>query len=407
MAAKRLVLLYHFFAPDDVVSSVQFSELGEALQQRGWEVEAWPCNRVHSGGRRSLPLTEEVNGVKVRRIWRPAWRQSSGIGRMLNAMWMVGRWGLRAATAKRHPNEVVVVGTDPVMGVFTAVPWKLFRHGSKVAHWCFDLYPEAAVADEKLSAGGPAERLFSWISRLGYRRCDYVADLGACMRRRLEPSIGAARSGTITPWALVEPEAPPEPDEEVRENLFGDARLALLYSGSFGRAHSYREFLSLARELRGEGVGFCFAGRGHRTDELKSAVESDDTNVTFAGFAPEAELEKRLTSCDLHLVSLTPEWTGTVVPSKFFGALAAGRGVLFAGAEDSAIAQWIREHRVGWVVTSENAPQVADELRQLTAAPDRLFELRRHCHAVYHKQFSRGRMIDKWDHELTQILTRR
>ena len=37
----------------------------------------------------------------------------------------------------------------------------------------------------------------------------------------------------------------------------------------------------------------------------------------------ETELEKRLSACDFHLVSLRPEWTGTVIPSKFFGALSA------------------------------------------------------------------------------------
>lgn len=404
MADKRLVLLYHFFAPDDVVSSVQFSQLGQALQQRGWEVEAWPCNRVHSGGRLSLALAEDVNGVKVRRVWRPAWRQSSGLGRMMNAVWMVGRWGLRAALARRRPREVMIVGTDPVMGVVAAVPWKFFRRGSKVAHWCFDLYPEAAVADEKLSAGGFAERLFSWLSRLGYHRCDYIADLGPCMRKALEPNTSGSRVSTITPWALVESEAPPEPNAAVRASLFGDARLALLYSGSFGRAHSYTEFLRLARELRDDGVGFCFAGRGHRADELKAAVGPEDKNVRFAGFAAESELESRLTSCDLHLVSLNPEWTGTVVPSKFFGALAAGRGVLFAGSEHSAIAYWIREHRVGWVLTPDNVAAVAAELRDLRSSPDRLRGLRDHCHAVYQLHFSRENMIDKWDEDLTSLL---
>ncbi|TWT78417.1 putative glycosyl transferase [Posidoniimonas polymericola] len=404
MSAKRLVLLYHFFAPDDVVSSVLYSELGAELAKRGWQVEAWPSNRLHSGGNASLPHSEALDGVRVTRVWRPAWVQSSGLGRMLNAVWMVGSWGLRAAFTRRHQHEVMLVGTDPVMGVSAAVPWKLFRRHSRVAHWCFDLYPEAAVADEKMKAGSLTERLFSWVSRLGYRRCDLIADLGPCMRDRLAPNAGTAAAETITPWALVEPPEPPEPDSGVRSDLFGDAKLALLYSGSFGRAHSYAEFLDLARELRGDGVRFCFAGRGHRADELKAAVGPDDENVSFTGFAPEAELEKRLTSCDLHLVSLTPEWTGTVVPSKFFGALAAGRGVLFAGSEQSAIAQWIRQHNVGWVVTPDTVGEVADELRRLAQDPERLVALRQHCHAVYHAHFSRQKMIDKWDAELTRLL---
>ena len=103
-------------------------------------------------------------------------------------------------------------------------------------------------------------------------------------------------------------------------------------------------------------------------------------------------------------MSLHPDWTGTVVPSKFFGALAAGRGVVFAGSEDSAIAQWIRDYQVGWVVTPSTVEEVAEELKQLAAAPEGLAELRQRCHAVYHAHFSRKAMIDRFDAKLRELV---
>src|SRR5439155_22933525 len=145
---------------------------------------------------------------------------------------------------------------------------------------------------------------------------------------------------TLVPWALVEPASPPKPDPATRRELFGDAALTLLYSGNFGRAHSYDEFLALARALRGDPLSICFAVRGNRADELRREVRADDANIRFAGFAPESELETRLGAADIHLVSLRPEWTGIVVPSKFFGSLASGRPVIFAGDPKSALARW-------------------------------------------------------------------
>jgi glycosyltransferase involved in cell wall biosynthesis len=205
---------------------------------------------------------------------------------------------------------------------------------------------------------------------------------------------------------LSEPAAPVAPDPKVRRELFGDARLTLLYSGNFGRAHSYDEFLDVARRLRGTGVDICFAVRGNRADELRSAVRPDDVNVSFAGFAPEAELERRLAAADVHLVSLRPEWTGVVVPSKFFGSLAAGRPVVFAGSPDAAIAAWIRDLCVGWVLTPDTAEFVAADLRALADDPYRLAGLQRHCHAVYHEHFSWQVVMDGWDRELRSLLPR-
>jgi len=66
---------------------------------------------------------------------------------------------------------------------------------------------------------------------------------------------------------------------------------------------------------------------------------------------------------------LSPSYTGAVVPSKFFGALAAGRPVLFEGSVDCSIARWIKEHRIGWVLPTnakiENGKsQIENELTE-------------------------------------------
>jgi glycosyltransferase involved in cell wall biosynthesis len=397
-------LLYHYFHPDDVVSARLYSDLAEGLMARGWEVTAMPCHWGCRDESVKWPLAETWAGGMVRRVWRPNLRQASARGRLLNAAWMIAAWSWRAMTTHRHTREVVVVGTDPILSPFAVLPWRFFRTQCRAAHWCHDLYPEAAVADGLLRERSIPVRVLKRLLAAAYRRCGLIADLGSCMGGLLKRYGSPARTVTLVPWALVEPPEVSEPDVAVRRSLFERAKLGLLYSGNFGRAHSYTEFLDLARRLRGCDIGFCFAGRGNRADELKAAVTPEDTNVTFAGFAPEAELEKRLTACDLHLVSLRPEWTGTVVPSKFFGALAAGRGVLFAGSPGSAIAGWIREHRVGYVLTNDTAAAVAEELKRLAADPGELADMRRRCHAVYHQHFSKRRQLDAWDAEFRRLI---
>ena len=411
MSHPKVTVLYHYFHPDDVVSARHFDGLCRGLAERGWDVLVRPCNRGCRDESQTYPLKEDWNGITIRRVWRPRFRQSSNFGRLLNAAWMLVAWSLPIG---RRP-DALIVGTDPILSVLVAISWRLTRPGVKIAHWAFDLYPEATVADGMLRADSVLVRALRSALRVAYGCCDLIADLGGCMRRLLEKyhrqSEPAARARvkentlarvagsptrdrprprrvTLVPWALSEPDRPAPPDPVVRKELFGDAALGLLYSGNFGRAHSYEEILALARHLRDAGTTICFAVRGNRADELRKAVRPDDGNVTFAGFAPESELEKRLSAADVHLVSLRPEWTGIVVPSKFFGSLAAGRPVVFAGGPDSAIAGWVREFDVGWVLTADNVAEVAADLRSLAGDPTRLAELQRRCHAVYHQHFS-------------------
>lgn len=400
----KVAVLYHYFHPDDVVSARHLTHFCLDLRDRGWQVEALPCNRGCRDESITHPLNESWQGLTLSRVWRPRFRQASNLGRMLNATWMVAAWCSLSWRDSKSVPDVIVVGTDPVFSVVVALVVRMLRPRIRLAHWAFDLHPECSIAEGKVSETGWMARITRAVMRRAYHSCDLVADLGSCMRRRLERYGHAAKKITLVPWALVEPDEVERPAPVVRRELFGDASLGLLYSGNFGRAHSYAAILELARKLRGAGVGFCFGIRGNCADEMRAAVRPDDSNVRMAGFAPEEQLSYRLAAADIHLVSLRPEWAGLVVPSKFFGALAAGRPVLFAGPRDAGIAQWIEEHQVGWVLDDTSLDSVTAELRDLVRAPERLKQLQEHCLNVYQSEFCRRKVMDTWHLELTSLL---
>ncbi|HVZ73742.1 MAG TPA: glycosyltransferase WbuB, partial [Polyangia bacterium] len=188
------------------------------------------------------------------------------------------------------------------------------------------------------------------------------------------------------------------------------ARLALLYSGTLGRAHEFRRLLALARACRarsGDAISFCFAARGFRAEELRAALGPDDTNVSLAPFAEESELAARLESADLHLLSLRDEWAGVVVPSKFFGSLAVGRPVVYAGPADSEIARWIGEHDLGLVLADDaDIPGAVERLHALAGDPEALARAQAHALDTHARVFSRAVVNDGWDALLRELVTR-
>jgi glycosyltransferase involved in cell wall biosynthesis len=225
------------------------------------------------------------------------------------------------------------------------------------------------------------------------------------MRRLLARYPSPARRETIVTWALDEPEEILPAAGTERERIFGDARLALMYSGSFGRAHSADAILDLLDILEPRGVRMAFCIRGNRADELKQAAAERQLDMRFPGFARTEELAGRSASADVHVVSLNREWTGTVVPSKFFGALAAGRPVLFCGSAGSALACWIEEFHVGWVLHDGNTPSIADQLLAYAASPAQQKEMQERCFCTYHAHFSRRIQIGKWNSIIRSVLS--
>ena len=313
------------------------------------------------------------------------------------------RWSVLAVTLRPRP-DVLLVGTDPILSATVAFFWKLFAPRTKIAHWCFDLYPEAAIADGLLPPHGFFARVFRRLMRSAYRKCDLIADLGPCMRHLLLRYPSKALRETMVPWAIDEPDAPLPVSASERALLFADAPLTLLYSGGFGRAHSYEEILNLAEMLRPHGGKLVFSVRGKRQMELRQAVKERNAPVEFVPVASQDKLQDRLGCADIHVVTLRSAWTGMVVPSKFFGALSAGRPILFAGDPESSLAQWIQEFRVGWVLTGENLQQVGRELLDYASSSQKIDTMQKRCFAVYRVQFSRQEQIDHWDRSLKSLL---
>ncbi len=397
---------YQFFYPDDVVSAVLFSELCAGLVKRGWDVTAFPSTRGCHGKYSEYPTSGEFEGVRIERIWRPAWRQSSGLGRVLNAAWMIFRWSFLAITHRPKPN-VIIIGTDPILSVLIAIVWRFFQPNVIIAHWCFDLYPEAAYPDGLLDRGSVIARLMEALLKRAYLACDLVVDIGPCMRELLLQYDAALPIATLVPWALDEPEHVLPISLAERQLIFKDAPIALLYTGSFGRAHSYESLLKLVRIVRSEGVHLAFSVRGNRVSALRAAVQPEDVNVSFVPFAASENLADRLACADVHVVSLRNDWTGAIVPSKSFGALAIGRPLLFCGDRRSSIAQWIEQYQVGWVLTEDNASVVAASVISLVNDPDATRQMNERCQRVYRENFSREVMLEGWNRKLTELITNR
>ena len=388
----RLLLIYHFFYPDTVVSARIMADFAEEMAKAGNRVTVYTSNRLIRKTDR-LCAHEVWNGVEIRRFSRPRFSQGKNVGRVINSLILQIKW-LTGFLFERKKYDAVIIGTDPQF-VWLMFPYfKLIGRRIKLIHWCFDLYPEAIMVNcsALLIKLASMTRPFAFLC---YRACDVFADIGPCMRKRLEKYRPDAEYHTLTPWALKEPDSIPEPDPRIRKELFGDAKIGLLYSGTVGYAHDLKPFIDFARECRRQGVdaAFCFAGYGNCYDKQVSMITEEDTNIRLAGFASEEDLEKRLAAADIHMISLRKGWEGIVVPSKFFGALAIGRPVVFSGPRGSAICSWCTEYNVGKHLDE-------DMLQFLKRIEDREIDLetwKRNAYDVYQKEFSKKVVCEKWE----------
>ncbi len=390
----KVLLIYHYFYPDGVVSSRIFSGLAEKLAaENDFEVYAYSGNRAFRG--------EEVyneNGalgnVRIRRFSRPGLNQGNHVCRLINSavLQMKWLWALR-----KEKFDVIILGTDPQFSFMMFPFMRLLQKKAKLIHWAFDIYPDAITASGGFA--GKLARLSIPFTHWALKYADAIWDLGPCMRKLLQKYSPAVPYRTFTPWALVENSSIPEADAATRRELFGDAKIGILYSGTVGYAHDIAPFIALARKCRAAGlpVAFCFAGSGNTYKEQTAGITAEDTNIRLAGFADEKELGKRLAAADIHMISLREKFSGVVVPSKFFGALAAGRMVLFSGDRESGIARWVEKYNCGWHLDENTFSRLAE----LASSDEAVLEkCKARAFEAYKNDFSRQSVISRISAEL-------
>ena len=395
---NKVLIMSQVFWPESFGSSRHITELSIELVKRGWDVTALITNRTYLDSSISIaPKKGYREGVRYERIKLPALSQKKDLPRLMSGILLVLNWIFRSPSFKHY--DIVIIGTSPPFA-YLALPFiRLFNKNAKLFLWGFDLYPEAIMASGgklKISLG----KLLKPFTKRSLKKLDYLIDIGPCMRKRYGLYQPTAIKKTLTPWSFIEPSG--------LNNSNGADRkpgLTLLYSGTIGFAHDLENFLLLARELkkRNASVSLCFAGIGNKFKNFKKLIHKDDTNITIINYTNnDEEFQSRVANADIMMISLKEEYAGISVPSKFFGAIAFGKPILYSGSNKSAIFNWMTNNDIGFHLTKKNISATTDILIDLEKNKSKLSEMSSRAFTLYNSHHSKKIICDKWSNILME-----
>ena len=382
-----LLFINRVYPPDIGATGRVLEHVAHGFVAAGWEVTVLTTAGEHSKAGSALQ-----NGVKVVRI-ASSFSKKSLVSRALGYAVMIPALGLRALSLPRV--DVVVTKTDPPMLLVLGPLLRLLK-GSRTIHWAQDLYPEVAEELGAMTRGGVIAGMIRSISTWSMKGYDLTIAVGRCMEARLKKRGIPANRILVIPNTGIEQEIKPvERDTNpfrARHGL-GDA-FVVEYSGNLGRAHDFDTILESARLLqeRGEeGILFLIIGGGPGERMVREeASRLGLRNMRFISSQPVASLSESLGAGDLHLVTMREGTSGLVVPSKFYGVLAAGRPCLFVGPADSEVALAIREGGLGEVVAPGEAGLLADSILRYRSDPGRCREVASRGRAFLESQDAAG-----------------
>ena len=289
----------------------------------------------------------------------------------------------RRALRVPRPDVVVTLTTPPFIGLIGTLLKKL--RGSRHVLWEMDVYPDIA---SEAAWVWPAAALANWMRR----NADAVIVLGECMQQRLlAHGVPPEKIHIAENWADGLGTAPlPLPS---------GPELVVTYSGNFGLAHDLDTVRDAIAALREDArFRFVFAGGGRLREQLRSFCGENGLDaVEFPPYCARAELGRQLGAGHVGLVTLRARAVGSVVPSKAYGILAAGRPVLFVGPGGSEVARMIARFGCGWCVAPGDTRGLVELLRRLAEDRAEIAEkgerARRAFEAHYTRELGVGRIV--------------
>jgi colanic acid biosynthesis glycosyl transferase WcaI len=387
-SSMTILVMNQFFWPDTAATGQLLSDVAEYLVAHGENVEII-CGSAGYGVQSSTPGPGA--NVSITRVRNTAFSRIAGsrmgayLGFLGGALWQ----GMR----RKAPDVVVTLTTPPLLSLVGLMIQKL--RGSRHIIWEMDVYPDVAVDLGVLKAGGIAAKMFGWLADVPRHRADKLIVLGECMRSRLlAHGIAADKIVIAENWA--DRSEPPYETSRRAQLRLPAGPLSVLYSGNFGKAHdaetisgAIAQLGQIADPLKNQ-IRFTFAGAGSGHAWLRRFCDDRElSNAEFLPYCDRDELGARLASGHIGLVTQKPECLGSVVPSKTYGIMAAGRPVLFVGPKSSTPSRIIERYGCGWQIDCGDVRGLVELLNHLDGHRELIEAAGRRAHAAFAGNYQR------------------
>ena len=339
-----------------------------------------------------------VAGVAVSRVWTSRFGRDHLLGRAVDyATFYVSSGFALLRLLKR--GDTIVAKTDPPLISIVAMGAAKVK-GAQLINWLQDIFPEVASLLGANPLPRPLDSLLRYVRDQSLRAARNNVVLGERMRERLLLlGVDLRKIHIIENWAQRNLEAPkPAHLSTLRSSLDLGGRFVVCYSGNLGRAHEFQTLLGAAEILKNDAaIAFLMIGGGIGMTQLSCAVaERGLPNFRFLPYLPRESLRDGLAAANVHWVSLNPSLEGYIVPSKFYGILAAARPVVFIGDPDGELSRVIRTAHCGASVAVGDVGGLVRVLGDLKADPERVEREGLNGYRRYCERYSAQRAIEEW-----------
>ena len=392
----KLLFLSDNFPPESNAPASRTYEHCKEWVEAGIDVTVITCNpnfpfgKTYDGYKNKLYQTEEVDGIKIIRVWSYMSENKGAIKRILD----YSSYAVMAFFAGLFVRTDLIVATSPQL--FTALGGCALAK-VKRKPWIFelrDLWPEGI----KDTGAIKNTKILNFLTKMElclYRKSTHVVTVSKGLKENLSSrGILPSKIDIVTNGANLELFEAREKSETILNELRLQNKFIFGYIGTHGLAHGLEFIINCIKEIDDKRMHFLFIGTGAKKEAVVSlANQLGLKNVTFLDPVSKSEVVDYISVIDVALVPLTKtDIHASLIPSKIFESASMRKPILLGVEGESK--QIIETYNAGIAFEPENKEAFLAGVDKLAHDTVLYTELQKGCDALA-DAFSRKALSSK------------
>ncbi|MEH2101702.1 MAG: glycosyltransferase family 4 protein [Nostoc sp.] len=348
---KEVTIISEYFFPSQSATSQLITDLAKGLSHLGYTVN------IFTGTQTQQTTSKTLNQIIVQRSFSPIKSNTSILSKISSSFFFLTS-AFTYITLHQPAKLPLLIASNPPYAGILGIYFKLLKSG-KYHFLLQDIFPESAVMSGIMQPNSILFKLFNKLIYLTCKNSENTIVLSSSMQAYLEqkyPDI-KTKIKIIENWAIEDIPVVSKQENDFAKQHKLDEIFTVLYSGNLGRLHDIETITEAAKILKDEPIKFVFIGDGAKTKIVKQAIENYQLkNILLLPYQSRELLPLSLTACDLSLVSLVRGVESIIAPSKLYGMLAAGRGIIAVSTPNSYIDKLLTTSGCG-INTPPNNPE--------------------------------------------------
>ena len=359
----------------------------------------FPKGKVYDGYKNKLYQKEEIEGIKVIRVWSYISANEGFAKRIIDFM----SFAFMAFWAGLFQKADVIIGTSPqFFTTWTAETLSVFKRKP----WIFelrDIWPESIRAVGAISGESKIFKILEKIELRLYKRSSRVISVTESFKQNLiSRGIDGDKIKVVRNGANLSRFSKREKDEQLVSELGLEGKFVIGYVGTHGMAHKL-DFILNSWPKDDLDLHLILMGDGAEKDKLKDlALKLNLQNITFLDSMPKEKVPDVLSLMDVSLVPLKKsDLFKTVIPSKIFENSAMQIPILLGVEGESQ--EIINKYGAGLCFEPENKEDFLEKLVKLKSDKNTYALCQKGCLELA-KDFDRVKMADLMRNYLQEII---